>query len=153
MKKILFIILLLTASVMYGQITPPRDSTAYYKFKLWNQGDNPGDSALNQNWKDIDYNLYNLVVITDSTQLVISDDTLKFSPYASGFETFETTATVDTITNSAFSSSDIFVVSPAHPTVTGNDVLSIVAEMGRAIVRRPSSGTSGLKYNWIRIKK
>ncbi len=90
MKKIL-LILTFVSSIAFSQNigsteTPydtqgwdqPVDSTTYYKFFIAELLSNPG-GYKNLNWKMVDSLLNALVVFTDTTQLVIQDDTLRFS--------------------------------------------------------------------------
>lgn len=93
MKRFLvLLILLIFASLSYGQgetdspfstegWDKPADSSAYYDLFYYQLMSNPG-GWINRNTRKIDSLFNELIVFTDSTQLVIEDDTLMF---ASGF--------------------------------------------------------------------
>lgn len=91
MKQILFIfiMLFLSVSLLYGQgktdspfdisgWDKPVDSSDYYSLYYYQLLSNPG-GWINRNTRKIDSLFNELVVYTDSTQLVIEDDTLSFA--------------------------------------------------------------------------
>ncbi len=57
-KLILMIVLLVMTGEVKAQVDPPIGYTTNYKFRMWDDGDNPSADSLNQNWKDIDAKLY-----------------------------------------------------------------------------------------------
>lgn len=162
MKKLLFILILLT-ELIYGQgttVTPydttgwsaPWGYTQYYRFYIFTLLTNPGGRG-NLNTRKIDSLFNKLIVFTDTTQLSINNDTLKISDYATGHGVFDTTAQTDTVTVTGIDSSDVVVVTVREQAPGANDLLGVKVIAGKFIVMRPSSGTSGLKYNWYWIRK
>ena len=163
MKRILFI-LLIAVSFTYGQnrstATPysisgwdsPADSTQYYELAIFQLLSNPG-GWINRNTRAIDSLLNALVVFIDSSQMVLQDDTLRFSNYMSGQGAFSGTVQYDTIDIVGIDSLDAVVVSAREAVLTANDLLSVKVIDDKIIIQRPASGTSGLKYNWIWIRK
>ena len=163
MKKILFI-LLIAVSFTYGQnrstATPysisgwddPADSTQFYKLAIFQLLSNPG-GWINRNTRAIDSLLNALIVFIDTSQMALEDDTLKFSNYMSGQGQFNDDAQYDTVNVIGIDSLDVVVVSARETVLTANDLLSVKLIDDKIIIQRPASGTSGLKYNWIWIRK
>ena len=70
-----------------------------------------------------------------------------------GENVFTTTGTVDTVTISGATSSDIYIVSGKYVAgVDQQDVLQWKAETGRLLVYRLASGESAAAYSWLRLK-
>jgi hypothetical protein len=155
MKKILLFltILLATTTLEIFAQDAPSGYTTYYGFRKWAENANPSADSLNQNWIDIDFVLYDLIVYTDGDQMFIENDTLKFASPMSGQDAFSGTATTDVVTVTGIDSVDVVVVSPRESTPGANDILGVTVGSGSFTVSRLSSGTSDLKYNWIWIKK
>lgn len=90
MKKVIIILFILFTSIIYaqGETTTPYDTTGWdepqtftdhYSFPIYRLLSNPG-GWINRSQALVDSLLYELIVYTDSTQLCIENDTLKFSP-------------------------------------------------------------------------
>jgi hypothetical protein len=167
MKSLIFILLICLSTLSFAQVRKtgslaspysisgwdaPIDSTTYYKLKIFQLLTNPG-GWINRNTREIDSLFNALVVFVDSLQMTIKDDTLKFSPYMSGQNAFSTTAETDTVNINGIDSLDIVTVSPREATPTANDILGVTVLTNKIVVSRPAAGTSGLKYNWIWIRK
>jgi len=125
----------------------PADSTAWYKLFIYRLLSNPG-GYINLNTAKIDSLLNALVVLLDTTQHNIVNDTLRNSPYSMGQDAFAGTAQTDTVLVNGLDSMDTFLVTIREATPTANDLLGVKLINNKAIIQRPSSGTSGLKYNW-----
>ena len=165
MKKLVLIFILI-CSVSFAQrkvgdiTTPysitgwdaPADTTQYYNLFIFALMTNPG-GYLNLNWVAIDSLFNELVVFTDGKQLWIVNDTLRFSDTLSYQGAFTGTAQYDTTVVPGADSNDVVVVSIRESIPTANDILSIKIIDNAIITQRPASGTSGLKYNWIWIRK
>ena len=163
MKK-LIIILFFAASIFLqaqGSTTTPYDTlgwdaptafTTWYSLRIFELLSNPG-GGYNRNMRDIDSLLYELVVYTDSKNLWIENDTLKFSDSTSGQSAFTLQEQYDTVAIAGIDSNDVVVVSPREAVPGANDILGVTVQSGQIICNRPASGTSGLKWNWIWIRK
>ena len=80
-KIFLFFVLLLIPITIFSQ-DAPIDHTTHYGLREWEENANPSADSLNQNWKDIDQELYDLIVTTDTSNLIIKNDTLMLNvPY------------------------------------------------------------------------
>lgn len=168
MKKLF---LLLTICILSIQIQAqvydePIDSTEHYNFRLYAQSARVPAEILNDDKIAMDSLIYSLIVWTDSVQFVTVLDTnvtsthltLKISNYATGSDSFVTTATTDTVTitgaDTLMEAEDIFLIQAYGATISSNDVLSYtVLGDNQIVIRRPSSGTSGLKYKWRWIRR
>jgi hypothetical protein len=129
----------------------PADSTKYYKLFIFTLLTNPG-GWRNLNTALIDSLLNELVVFTDPKQLWIVNDTLHFSDTLSYQGAFDTTSQYDTVIVPGADSLDVAVISIREDIPTANDILSVKIIDNAIIAQRPASGTSGLKYNviWLR---
>jgi hypothetical protein len=166
MKKTLIIIILFCSISVFAQrkvgsvATPysttgwdlPADSTTYYNLFVSTLMTNPG-GYLNLNWVKIDSLLNELIVLTDLKQLWIVNDSLRFSDSLSWHGQFSTTSQYDTTVVPGADSLDVVVVSVRENIPSANDLLSVKVITDTVIVQRPASGTSGLKYNCIWIRK
>lgn len=130
----------------------PVDSTQYYNLFIFSLMSNPG-GWLSLNTVKIDSLLNALVVFTDTSQMQIENDILRFSDYMSGHNSFNNDVQYDTVEVIGMDSLDVVIVSAREAVLTANDLLSVKVEDGQFIVQRPASGTSNLKYNWVWIKK
>lgn len=101
----------------------------------------------------LDSALATFYTYTDTKQLIVKHDTLIISDTASGLASFDTTATSDSIAITGIDSLDVVVVTPHGQTYNINDVLFVDEHTGYFKVYRNSSGTSGLKYSYIWIRK
>jgi hypothetical protein len=72
---------------------------------------------------------------------------------AVGIGVFTTTATVCTLTVQQASVNDNYLLTPIGTTVGSNDVLSAESTATGVIVHRPASGTSGLSFFYMRIRR
>ena len=164
MKKIL-LMLLIAVSFAYGQkkgstATPysvdgwdsPADSTEYYNLAIFQLLSNPG-GWVNRNTKAIDSLFNALIVYTDTSQMIVEDEQLRFSNYMSGHGQFDGDVQYDTVSVIGVDSLDVITVTAREAILTANDLLSIKVEDNKIIIQRPASGTSGLKYNWVWIRK
>jgi hypothetical protein len=88
-----------------------------------------------------------LELITDGGGIVAGHP---LSSHGSG--SFSTTDTADTLLISGALTTDFYFLTPRGSTITSNDVLSATAKTDTLIVSRPASGTSGLGYNYFRIR-
>ncbi len=71
-----------------------------------------------------------------------------------GTDAFTTTAEKDTVVISGASSKDSYWIQPIGETLDAQDIqFQKVSKTDTLIVIRPASGTSGLQYEWLRIKK
>ena len=75
---------------------------------------------------------------------------------ATGQHAFTTTATVDSMAVTGGLSTDYYFVTPQFvegtTTFNANDALYAQAKTGWVIVMRNAGGTSGLKWNWLRVR-
>lgn len=162
LRSIVLILILFNVGVQaQGSVVTPYDSvgwdaaaeyTSHYGLRIFELLSNPG-GLPNRNMRDIDSLMYELVVYTDSVQLEIENDTLKFSNSMSGMSAFTGTEQYDTVLVSGLDSSDVVVVSPRENVPGANDILGARCLTDTLICQRPASGTSGLKWNWIWIRK
>ena len=149
----LFSILFILFTLSIFAQDAPSGRTIHYQIRMWAENANPSSDSLNQNWIDIDQTLYDLIVVVDSSQMIIENDSLKFSPYMASTDTFTTTATTCTTTVANMTPDDIVVCTPRGTTYDADDALKVSVGTGQFIVTRNSSGTSGLVYNYIWIKR
>ncbi|MFH1321021.1 MAG: hypothetical protein ABII90_10260, partial [Bacteroidota bacterium] len=99
-------------------------------------------------------NIGGAIVVNDSAFV----DTLKVNmlylgAQIAGSDVFTTTAAHDTVTVSGALATDIYLITikgTAIPTAT--DLLTVEAIAGMFAVHRGAAGTSGLAYNWLRIR-
>lgn len=167
MKKILFFFLLFTVLIKAQVLDPPIDSTKRYNLRLYEQSAHGSAILLNEDKGTIDSVLHSLIVYTDTLQFEMVYDSVivydsvypaetplvfKFSRYMSAIDSFSTTSQTDTISITGIDSADVMVVSPIYPH-GANDILSVELKADKAVIHRLASGTSGLKYNWIWIRK
>lgn len=166
MKKILIFIsiffICLQANIFgQGSTTTPFDTlgwdaphsySQWYALRYFTLLSNPG-GGYNRNMREIDSLMYELVVYTDTNSLSIRNDTLTHSQYMSGQGAFTLTEQFDTVLITGIDSSDVVVVSVREATPGANDILGVTVQAGQIIANRPASGTSGLKWNWIWIRK
>jgi len=154
MKKLLILFsILFIFSNIFAQFDPPSSYTKWQRLRLWAQKARPSADSLNKNWTDLDSLLNALIVLTDTTQLEIVNGVLIFSQYSSGHNSFTTTAQTDTVSILGLDSGDVFIVNVRETVPGANDLLSVKLINNKAIIQRPASGTSGLKYNWIWRRK
>jgi len=154
MKKIIFILpfLFLLFSIELFAQDAPSGYTTHYGLREWAENANPAADSLNQNWKDIDRVLYDLILTLDTKQFVIRNDTLAVSDSASGKAAFSGTDTSVTVTVPGLDSLDVVVVTAEG--WANNNNLSVYPTDGSFDVRRVSSGAvNGLKFNWVWIRK
>lgn len=130
----------------------PEAYSTYYNLPIYRLLSNPG-GWININQRMVDSLFNALVVYTDTNQLYIENDTLKFSSNISGMDAFTTTAEYDTVVISGIDSLDVVIVSSREVVPSANDRLGVFLKSDTLIVGRPASGTSGLKYNWIWVSK
>lgn len=163
MKKYLFLLLLLFSVKGFSQGTtitpfdtsgwsPPAGYSPNYGLYYYTLLSNPG-GRINLNTQKTDSLLNALVVFTDTKQLLIKNDTLVISDTASGFHSFTSTDSVDSVAISGFDSTDVVVLTPIEAGYNVNDILFLDPHNGYFKVWRNSSGTSGLKYNYVWIKR
>jgi len=163
MKKLIIIFFLAATTFLQaqGSTTTPYDTlgwdaptayTTWYSLRIFELLSNPG-GGYNRNMRDIDSLLYELVVYTDSLQLYIQNDTLKHASYMSGQSAFTGTEQYDTVTITGIDSSDVVVVSVREAVPAAEDILGVTVQSGQIICNRQAAGTSGLKWNWIWIRK
>jgi hypothetical protein len=154
MKKIIFIFFLILTVKSFGQVyDSPIDSTLHYHLRLYAQSARSSATVLNQDKVTLDSVIYSLIVYTDTKQTIIRNDTLIISDTASGSHSFTTTATSDSVAIAGMDSLDVIILTRCGTTYNVNDVLSVDEHTGYFKVYRNSSGTSGLKYNYLWIRK
>jgi hypothetical protein len=151
MKKYILLFAII-AGFSYAQ-DAPSGYTEHYGLRKYAENANPSADSLNQNWTDVDETLYDLIVSTDEDQLAILDDVLTFSDSLSGIGTFTTTATTCTVTVSDMSDDDVVMLTPIGTAYDADDMLKVSVGNGSFIVTRNSSGTSGLEFFYLWIKK
>ena len=162
MKKIFFLVIVCSTLIFSQGLTrTPYDSvgwslpagyTPYYGLYIFNLLSNPG-GRINLNTQKIDSLLHALIVYTDTKNLIIRNDTLIISDTASGIHAFTSTNNVDSVAIVGFDSLDVLIASPMEAAYNVNDILFIEKRTGYFKVWRNSGGSSGLKYNWIWIRK
>ena len=162
MKKLIIIFFFFAASLFaQGSITTPFDTTGWdapasytdwYGLRIYNILSNPG-GGYSRNMRDVDSLLYELVVYTDNSQLWIQNDTLKMSDSLSGMAAFTSTDQYDTVTVNGLDSNDVVIVTVREAIPAAEDRLGVFLSANTLIVGRAASGTSGLKYNWVWIRK
>ena len=168
MKRLYFILLIITSLLLLTSCAKAQgstesnystsgwdkyvDSTQYYGLYIFRLLSSPGGW---RNWQTekIDSLLHALVVYTDSTQMYIQNDTLVFSNQMSGKSSFNSTDTSKTITLSGFDSLDVVIVTPEGYAGSSAEALYVYGKSGSFDVRRKSGGRTGLKFNYIYIKK
>jgi len=165
-RLFLGIIFLLISFTTFGQsigstVTPydtagwdmPQEYTNFYGFPIYRLLSNPG-GWINRSQTEMDSLFNALIVYTDSLQLYIVNDTLRIADELSGHSSFTGTEVVDTIRIIGIDSLDVVVASPRETGYNVNDILFIKVIVDTVLVKRNATGgTSGLKYNWIWIKK
>lgn len=110
------------------------------------------DSLHVTTWADFDPDVNIDGGLTVDKNLTVTDSTLNAgSNLFAGQLSFTTTDTVDTLANSAISSTDIFIVTLVD---TANNALlkGVMVKEDTLFVAR-ESGTSGASWNYLRIKK
>jgi hypothetical protein len=120
---------------------------------MWAQHAKPSADSLNANWTDIDSLINSLIMYVDSLQIQIINDSLKFSKYMSGIDSFSNTLATDTVYRTGVDSYSVVMACVRDIAPTENDLLSVEILNNKFVVKRASGGTSGLKYNWIWIRK
>lgn len=161
--KITIFVALLSCSSMFGQgltttpfdttgWSPPASYTTWYGLRIFTLLSNPG-GGYNRNMRDIDSLMYDLVVYTDTSQMYIGNDTLRFASGMSGIGVFNSTDQYDTVSVPGIDVNDVVVVTIRDQIPGANDALGVSVSAGKFIVVRAAAGTSGLKYNWIWIRK
>ncbi len=158
-KKILFFIIILVSisfSQRIGDVSTPYatvgwDSlygyTIYYRLPVYRLLSNPG-GWININQRMVDSLFNELIVLTDSLEYIIRNDTLISTPRAMGRASFVTTGTSIDVTVDSMKSTDYVQVTALGATITSNDVLSVVVGTNKFTVYRPAAGTSGLSFMW-----
>lgn len=112
-----------------------------------------GVSTLITRWQ-LDSALATLHTYTDTKQFYVKNDTLIFSDTLFGQAQFNSTDSSDTVTISGLDSSDVVTASPRESNYNVNDILFVYLKPNKIIVvRNKSGGTSGLKWNWIWLRK
>lgn len=88
-----------------------------------------------------------VTTLTASTNL-IAGSTVR------GSDSFATTAETDTVTISGALDTDYYFLTPTGSSIDADsdDLLMAEAGTGQLIVHRPANGTSGLTYNWLRVR-
>jgi len=165
MKSLIFILLICLSTLSFAQVRKtgslaspysisgwdaPIDSTTYYKLKIFQLLTNPG-GWINRNTREIDSLFNALIVLTDTKQLIINNDSLVFSDTLSHQSAFSTTDTVDTVSVPGIDSLDVVVISARE--VNPQAYLWVQVKNNMIIVNRSAGTVSGLKYNWIWIRK
>ena len=120
MKKL--ILFLLMSVALYAQ-TPPKGYTTNYRFRLWAQGAKPSADSLDQNYIDIDAQIYNRQVALNDTASAIRTT---ISSTLSGAAT--------TAANNTFTGTNTFtgpVTTSGNQTFTGSVSYGVTA--GQAI--------------------
>ena len=165
MKKyflLLFMILCVYNVFPQGLTTTPEDTvnwdlpagyTNHYGLYIFKLLSNPG-GRINLNTEHVDSLLYSLIVFTDTKQMIIKNDTLVMSDTLSGTHSFTSTNAYDSVAIPGMDSLDVIMVTPINNAYNVNDILSVWERTGYFLVYRNSTGgTSGLKYNYIWIKR
>ena len=132
--------------------SPPAGYSTWYRFYIYTLMTNPG-GRINLNTVKMDSLFHALIVYTDTTQLVIKDDTLMISNHASGIGSFSGTAQYDTTLVPTLKSTDVVTVTVKDSIPTANDIISVRLLAGKIIVQRPASGTANLAYYWAWRKR
>lgn len=83
MKKIFFVLFVSITISMFAQ-DPPSAKTTYYGIRMWSQDSNPSADSINQNWKDIDSVLYDLIVFLDPRYFDSQNDTITLRTFSMG---------------------------------------------------------------------
>ena len=97
--------------------------------------------------------LYLLTVGSSDRWGIDTSGAMKGGATLRGSDSFTTTATTDTVTVAGGASTDYyFVQATGAAAPSANDAMRIEALTGKFVVWRAASGTSGLTYNWFRIK-
>jgi len=151
LKIIIFFVMIFIVDIQAQDA--PTGYTEHFGYRKWAENANPSADSLNQNMEDIDLDMYNGIINTDSLQFIILNKVLIFSPYASGMAAFTGTDQYDTIRVPGIDSLDVVNVSIRESIPTTNDLLGVFLKADTLIVKRPASGTPGLKWNWSWIKK
>lgn len=156
-----FIFIITAVGYSQGDVTSPYSTTGWdapygytthYGLPIYTLLSNPG-GWINKSQKAVDSLLYALVVYTDQKQLYIRSDTLVISDSLSFQGAFTGTAQYDTTVVPGADSLDVVCATAREAVLTANDLLSVYVKQDTVIVARPASGTSGLKYNAIWIRK
>lgn len=148
---IIFFLAMSAEGVNAQLFDPPSDYTTHYRLRMWNQGDNPSDDSLNQNVIDLDSLINELIVYLDPLQMTIGDDTLKFVNSFSGLAAFTTTDSLDTLVITGIDSLDVFLVN-ARESAPEGQIWGEVSD-DTVFVNRSDTTVSGLKYNYIWVRK
>jgi len=153
MKKPFLLFLFLTTMLIAQSWTPPKWYTAYYKLRMWEQKARPGADSLNRNWKDIDSLINELIIFLDTLQIQKVNNTLRFSQYMSGVDSFYSTSTTDTVYRTKVDSYSVVMACVRDIAPTTNDLISVEILNNKFVVKRSEGGTPNLRYNWIWIRK
>jgi hypothetical protein len=164
MKK-LIVFFLIIVSISFGQVrktgdisTPfstlgwdaPHSFSSYYGLPFYRLLSNPG-GWINISQRMIDSLFNKLIVFTDVTQLCIRNDTLVFSDSLSYQGSFSTTDTTDTVFVNGMDSLDVVVICARETDPKAYLWTEVIT--GGVVANRSSGTVSGLKYNWIYIKR
>jgi len=163
--KTLFFFLIISSFSIAQVFDEPIDSTEHYAFRLYAQSARVPAEILNEDKEKIDSLIYALIVWTDTLQLIMVSDlelhptqlALKISNYATGIDSFVTTATADTFTvqvDTLEAGVDYFFIQAYGDAISANDQFAFsIISPNKVRVVRPASGTSGLKYIWRWIRR
>lgn len=103
---------------------------------------------------ELDSALATFYTYTDTKQMVVKSDTLTLSDTLSGQASFTSTDSADTVVVTGVDSSDVVVASPRESRYNVNDILFVYVKTNEIIVVRNSTGgTSGLKWNYVWVRK
>ena len=103
---------------------------------------------------ELDSALATFYTYTDTKQMVVKSDTLTLSDTLSGQASFTSTDSADTVVVTGIDSNDVVVASPRESRYNVNDILFVYVKANEIIVVRNSTGgTSGLKWNYIWVRK
>jgi len=128
----------------------PIDSTQYYKLPIYRLLSNPG-GWINWSQRGVDSLLNALIVYTDSLQLYIKDDTLRFADEFAGSDTFTVALSRDTVLLSGADSLDVFLITAREDSSVA--IFTVQAKTDTIIVIRSNISISGQKYNWVWIRR
>ncbi len=164
MKRIIFVLLLIstfTFGQKIGDVSSPYSIagwdtvygyTPYYLLPIYRLLSNPG-GWININQRMIDSLFNKLIVLVDSLEFEIINDSLRNARLSWGKSAFSTTDQSVEVTRQGMKATDLVIVQPEGTTITSNDVLSVVPGVNKFTVYRPASGTSGLTFSWRWIRK
>lgn len=163
-KKILIIVIIFINSLLaqrIGDITSPYSTsgwdtpygyTTYFGLPLYRLLSNPGGWInISQRMSDSLFNA--LIVLTDTDELEIVNDTLYVSTDSWGRSAYSGTNTSKVVSVAGMKTSDAVIIQIEGSTITTDDISAVTVGTDEFTVTRIGAGTSDLPFIWKWIKR